>query len=41
MIAILDSMVNVIDPEMPRQIAKWGGALIMSGSQMYKMLEIL
>ena len=25
MIAILDSMINVIDPEMPRQIAKWGG----------------
>ena len=25
MIAVLDSMINVIDPEMPRQIAKWGG----------------
>ena len=25
MISILDSMINVIDPEMPRQIAKWGG----------------
>ena len=25
MISILDSMIAVIDPEMPRQIAKWGG----------------
>ena len=25
MIAVLDSMIAVIDPEMPRQIAKWGG----------------
>ena len=25
MIQVLDSMVAVIDPEMPRQIAKWGG----------------
>ena len=25
MIHVLDSMINVIDPEMPRQIAKWGG----------------
>ena len=25
MIAVLDSMVAVIDPEMPRQIATWGG----------------
>mgnify|MGYP001161477982 CR=1 FL=1 len=25
MIHILDSMIAVIDPEMPRQIAKWGG----------------
>ena len=25
MISVLDSMIAVIDPEMPRQIAKWGG----------------
>ena len=31
MIAILDSMINVIDPEMPRQIAKWGGTYTASG----------
>ena len=40
MIAVLDSMIAVIDPEMPRQIAKWEG-LIQSGSQMFKMYEIL
>ena len=27
MIAVLDSMIAVIDPEMPRQIAKWEGHL--------------
>ena len=26
MIDVLDSMVNVIDPEMPAQIARWGGS---------------
>ena len=28
MIQVLDSMIAVIDPEMPRQIAKWGGTYI-------------
>jgi len=28
MIYVLDSMINVIEPEMPRQIAKWGGTYI-------------
>ena len=26
MIDVLDSMINVIDPEMPAQIARWGGS---------------
>lgn len=27
MIAVLDSMVNIIQPEMPGQIARWGGSM--------------
>lgn len=27
MIYILDSMVNIIRPEMPRHIARWGGSM--------------
>ncbi|MBK6785345.1 MAG: CotH kinase family protein [Saprospiraceae bacterium] len=41
MIYILDSMVNIIRPEMPRHIARWGGSMFEWESNIKRLRDFI